>query len=78
MEKLTEKISLKQHIKNIKNLYKIINETDKNYFKISMITHITNVAAAFIALWLSSYVLDGLAQKREQESCQRLLLLRLL
>ena len=54
MEKLTEKISLKQHIKNIKNLYKIINETDKNYFKISMITHITNVAAAFIALWLSS------------------------
>ena len=38
MEKLTEKISLRQHIKNIKNLYKIINEIDKNYFKISMIT----------------------------------------
>ena len=33
MEKLTEKISLRQHIKNIKNLYKIINEIDKNYFK---------------------------------------------
>ena len=32
MEKLTEKISLRQHIKNIKNLYKIINEIDKNYF----------------------------------------------
>jgi len=64
MEKLTEKISLRQHIKNIKNLYKIINEIDKNYFKISMITHIANVAAAYIALWLSSYVLDGLAQKK--------------
>lgn len=64
MEKLTEKISLRQHIKNIKNLYKTINEIDKNYFKISMITHIANVAAAYIALWLSSYVLDGLAQKK--------------
>lgn len=64
MEKLTEKISLRQHIKNIKNLYKIINEIDKNYFKISMITHIANVAAVYIALWLSSYVLDGLAQKK--------------
>ena len=29
-----------------------------------MITHIANVAAAYIALWLSSYVLDGLAQKK--------------
>ena len=64
MEKLTEKISLRQHIKNIKTPYKIINEIDKNYFKISMITHIANVAAAYIALWLSSYVLDGLAQKK--------------
>ena len=61
--KINRKNFVKTTYKNIKNLYKIINEIDKNYFKISMITHIANVAAAYIALWLSSYVLDGLAQK---------------
>lgn len=45
---LTTKIPLKEHIKNIKRIMKIITDIDKWYFFFTGIVHIINVVIPYI------------------------------
>jgi len=62
---LTTKIPLKEHIKNIKRIMKIITDIDKWYFFFTGIVHIINVVIPYIQLVLSAYILDSIIAKKD-------------
>ncbi len=61
---LTTKIPLKEHIKNIRKILKIITDIDKWYFFFTSIVHIINVIIPYIQLVLSAYILDSVIAKK--------------
>ncbi len=59
---MNEKISFKEHKKNIKRLINILWELDHNYIKLVMVVHVINAITPYLTLLLSSYVLDGIVE----------------
>ncbi len=62
---LLKKISIKEHIKNMKSILKLAADMNKAYFYIMGIVHILNAAVPYITLVLSAYVLDSIELKRD-------------
>jgi ATP-binding cassette subfamily B protein len=61
------KITIKEHIQNMKKVLDLMTELDKTYFFFTSIVHIINVAVPYLGLLLSSYILDSLTEKSFQE-----------
>lgn len=61
---LTSKLPVKEHIKNIKKLLKVVYDMEKSYFPTVCIVHIMNVIIPYAELVLSAYILDGVSQGR--------------
>jgi len=61
---LTSKLSVKEHVKNIKKLLKTVHSMEKNYFPTVCIVHIINAAVPYAELLLSAYILDSVSQGR--------------
>ena len=57
---LTSKISLKEHINNIKNILKILHDIDKYYFIFTVIFTVMHISLSYISLILSAYILDSI------------------
>ena len=52
---------IKENWKNIKRVLRVINKIDRHYFHWVMVTHAINALVPCMLLYLSSYVLDGMA-----------------
>lgn len=57
---LTSKLPLREHIKNIKRILKMVSVLDKTYFWTACIVHVINVIIPYMELILSAYILDAL------------------
>ena len=62
---LMGKLPLKEHIKNVRKILKVIQEIDSTYFLTTCVVHIANAMIIYINLLLSSYVLNALSAKKE-------------
>lgn len=62
---LMSKLSLTEHIRNMKKIIGIVTDMDKWYFFFTSIVHIINVVIPYINLILSAYILDSIMEKRE-------------
>ncbi len=60
----SEKLSIGEHIKNIKKLMGKMKEIDALYFPLCCITHLINAVIPYLELILSAYVLDALTEGR--------------
>ncbi len=75
---LTSKITIKEHLRNMKNILVFITGMDKNYFYKTSIVHIINVIIPYITLMLSAYVLDSIGTGKEFKKILMLTALALL
>ena len=57
---LTEKLPLRKHISNMRNIIKLVNRMDKTYFMHMSIVHAVNVVVPYMQLLLSAYLLDSI------------------
>lgn len=64
---LVEKLSIREHLKNIKKMLGIIQNMDNTYFFLVSIVHIINVSIPYLGLVLSSYILDSLTSREYKE-----------
>ena len=62
VKNLTDKLTLKEHIRNIKRLIAAFNSLDRTYFATAAIVHGINALIPYIELLLSAYILDALTQ----------------
>lgn len=61
---LTSKLPLRENIKHIKRILKMVAALDKTYFFTACIVHIINVIVPYIELILSAYILDAMLAKK--------------
>ncbi len=61
---LMSKLPLREHIRNMKKIMKIVTDMDKWYFFFTSIVHIVNVCVPYIQLMLSAYLLDSIVEGR--------------
>ena len=61
---LTSKLPLREHVKNMRKILKLINDMDRGYFKWMGLLHILNVSMPYIELLLSAYILDGISSHK--------------
>lgn len=52
---------IKENWSNIKRVLRVIQKIDRHYFHWVMVTHVINALVPCMLLYLSSYVLDGMA-----------------
>lgn len=52
---------IKENWSNIKRVLRVIPKIDRHYFHWVMVTHVINALVPCMLLYLSSYVLDGMA-----------------
>lgn len=64
---LTSKLPLREHMKNIRKILRVVAEMDKTYFPTACIVHLINVAVPYISLILSAYILDALTEGKSFE-----------
>jgi len=60
---LMSKLPLKEHIKNMKKILKLVNSMDKMYFPLTCIVHIINVTIPYLVLLLTAYILNALKDR---------------
>ncbi|MDE7224666.1 MAG: ABC transporter ATP-binding protein/permease, partial [Acetatifactor sp.] len=58
---LTSKLPLREHIKNIKSVMKVIRELDRTYFRYAGVKALLDTVCSYMGLLLSVYILDRLA-----------------
>lgn len=66
---LTSKLPLREHLKNIRKILKMIQELDKHFFTIMTIKCILDTVASYMGLLLSVYILDQLAAGENFRQC---------
>lgn len=59
---LTSKLTIKEHIKNIKNMLSVVKSLDRTYFATASIVHVINAVVPYIELVLSAYIIDAITQ----------------
>ncbi|MDE6674118.1 MAG: hypothetical protein K2K19_04790, partial [Acetatifactor sp.] len=57
---LTSKLPLREHIKNIRSILKVIRELDRTYFLYLELKALLETTASYMGLLLSVYILDQL------------------
>lgn len=58
---LLRKLPLRQHMKNIRKILKLVYRLDGRYFRETVLVQMMSAAQPYLALILSAYVLDGLS-----------------
>lgn len=58
---LMSKLPLREHVKNIRKIFKVINDMDKRYLQIQLLLSLLNGIVPYIELLLSAYILDGIS-----------------
>ena len=66
-KKLTDKASLKENLRDLKRVVKVLHGMDKYYFPTNFSLHLVTVVSRYIGLFLSAYILDALAAKEPFE-----------
>lgn len=59
---LTGKLPLREHVRNIRKVLKLVRDMDKNYFRIMSIVHVLNIGVPYMELLLSAYILDAISR----------------
>lgn len=59
---LDSRLPLKEHLRNTKNIIKMINGLDKYWLVLSMTMHMLGVINGYLALILSAYILDAIGR----------------
>ncbi len=62
---LTSKLPLREHLKNMKKIMKVVTDMDHGYFFFTSLVHIINVIVPYIQLMLSAYILDSIVAGSE-------------
>lgn len=62
---LMSKLPLREHVKNIRKIFKVINDMDKRYLQIQFLLSLFNGIVPYIELLLSAYILDGISTGKE-------------
>ena len=58
---LTSKLPLREHIKNIRKVLKVVRELDKTFFLYTGLKALLDSIGTYVGLLLSVYILDQLA-----------------
>lgn len=61
---LTSKLPIREHMKNMKKIIRVVTEMDRTYFLWTSVVHIINVIIPYAQLLLLAYILDSLVEKR--------------
>lgn len=61
---LMSKLPLREHVKNMKKILRVVADMDRWYFYFTSIVHIINVVIPYIQLILSAYILDSIVEKK--------------
>lgn len=61
---LMSKLPLREHVKNIKKILRVVADMDRWYFYFTSIVHIINVIVPYIQLMLSAYILDSIVERK--------------
>ena len=59
---LTSRLPLREHIKNIKSVWKVIRELDRNFLLHTGLKALLDTIGTYMGLLLSVYILDRLAE----------------
>lgn len=62
-KKLTDKASLRENLRDLKRVVKVLHGIDKYYFITNFSLHLMTVVSRYIELFLSAYILDALSAK---------------
>ena len=60
MTDLMSKLPLKEHIKNIRQILRVLKELDKGYFGEMVLIQLISAVRPYLELMLSAYILDGI------------------
>ena len=60
---LMGKLPLREHIRNMKKILKVVTDMDRWYFFFRFFVHLINVVVPYSQLMLSAYILDAILEK---------------
>ena len=58
---LMSKLPLREHVRNIKKMFRLINEMDKGFLRGQILVSLLNSVIPYMELILSAYILDGIS-----------------
>ncbi len=62
---LMGKLPLREHIRNMKKILRVVTDMDRWYFFFTSFVHLINVVVPYIQLILSAYILDAIMEKQD-------------